>query len=352
MKRYIFLVFIFLSTITLKATLITSVSNGDWNDASTWDLGVPGDDDQVKIEEGHSVTLIESEILSDITIEVGGNLILDTGIQLILSGSSSILLLEDASISTNATLLGALFTNIFIIEDIDAVIDDINDILTGGGDLLSFITANLPEYNGTSGDFDGPATITDGSTSGSLPVDYIPLPIELITFNAYKINNSVGIFWQTATELNNDYFIIERSGNGVSYETIATVSGAGNSSSILDYSFIDNNPINGMSYYRLTQTDYDGRFETFDAVSINRIQDFQEVKVGPNPTSDYIYINLASDFPEGTIQLYNTIGALVKNINIDANKITIDVTDLNSGAYIVIIRQQNTTINKQIVIQN
>jgi hypothetical protein len=66
-------------------------------------------------------------------------------------------------------------------------------------------------------------------------------------------NNKVDITWSTATETNNKYFTIERSANGTDFVAIGTVNGAGTSSSVNNYSFVDINPLTGVSYYRLTQ---------------------------------------------------------------------------------------------------
>lgn len=96
-----------------------------------------------------------------------------------------------------------------------------------------------------------------------------PLPIELLDFTSSATVNGIVISWSTASEINNSYFTVERSSDLNSWEVIGTMNGAGNSNYILDYSFTDNNPLSGTSYYRLTQTDYDGQYETFRPISIN-----------------------------------------------------------------------------------
>lgn len=95
------------------------------------------------------------------------------------------------------------------------------------------------------------------------------LPIELASFNAAPVNNTVEITWATSTETNNSYFTIERTTDGINYEQIAQVDGAGNSDQVRNYSTMDNSPIEGVSYYRLTQTDYDGHSKTFPMVAVN-----------------------------------------------------------------------------------
>jgi hypothetical protein len=98
------------------------------------------------------------------------------------------------------------------------------------------------------------------------------LPIELLSFDGESIPNSnkqVRINWATASELNNDYFRLEASTNGYNWSTVKTVDGAGNSSQTLYYTQTLNLNAPGVWYFRLSQFDFDGESETFDAISIN-----------------------------------------------------------------------------------
>lgn len=88
-----------------------------------------------------------------------------------------------------------------------------------------------------------------------------PLPIELLSFAATYKKGKVLVQWSTGSEINNDYFTIERSRDAVNTEIIGHVDGAGNSTRTLHYRFTDNRPHTGVSYYRLKQTDFDGSFE-------------------------------------------------------------------------------------------
>ncbi len=87
------------------------------------------------------------------------------------------------------------------------------------------------------------------------------LPVSILTYDVRLNNNKVDINWSTSTETNNKHFTIERSANGRDFTAIGTVNGAGNSSSILQYSFVDFNPLIGTSYYRLSQTNLDDHKE-------------------------------------------------------------------------------------------
>jgi len=113
-----------------------------------------------------------------------------------------------------------------------------------------------------------------------------PMPIVLLSFDGKPVNNRVELTWVTAAEINNDYFTIERSVNGTDFEEIAEVEGAGTSSQSKRYSLNDYEPLNGVSYYRLKQTDYNGEFEYSKPISVylnsSRMAD---VKVYPNPSN-------------------------------------------------------------------
>lgn len=95
-----------------------------------------------------------------------------------------------------------------------------------------------------------------------------PQPISLLKFEAEKLAEKVKISWTTATEMNNDKFIIERSADGKEFAAVAELKGAGNSKEINAYELIDENPLKGTSYYRLTQVDFDGRSESFAPVAV------------------------------------------------------------------------------------
>ncbi|MBK9047972.1 MAG: hypothetical protein IPL74_15250 [Bacteroidetes bacterium] len=96
-----------------------------------------------------------------------------------------------------------------------------------------------------------------------------PLPIELLSFNAKPVDNKdVRCDWVTASEIDNDYFTIERSKNGIDFETAGITDGAGNSNYQLSYAFTDTEPYRGLSYYRLKQTDFDGRSSYSEIVAV------------------------------------------------------------------------------------
>ncbi len=174
-----------------------------------------------------------------------------------------------------------------------------------------------------------------------------PLPIELISFEATaKKNRTVQLTWQTASEKNNDYFTIERSVNGIDWKEIDRIDGAGNSNKLLSYSAIDYNPFNGISYYRLKQTDFDGQFDFSQVRSINTdLLEVSQVNIYPNPTNNQITIEALKEEPEQT-KIYNALGqdvtSLTKVIENTETKVVIDLSNLSGGLYYV---KNKTTAN-------
>lgn len=117
----------------------------------------------------------------------------------------------------------------------------------------------------------GFSTFTINGSSGSNTT----LPIELLFFNATLSNEHVDLNWSTASELNNDYFTIERSNDGVNWEKINETNGAGTTTQRTNYSAIDERPLQGISYYRLKQTDFDGKY-SFSNIASVFVHDFEK----------------------------------------------------------------------------
>ncbi|NQZ75549.1 MAG: T9SS type A sorting domain-containing protein, partial [Ekhidna sp.] len=132
---------------------------------------------------------------------------------------------------------------------------------------------------------DAPWSTFSPFTLGSSDEVANPLPVELVYFNGLSQEGDILLEWQTATETNNDFFEIERSYDGKSFEAVGRVKGNGNSSQAITYQFTDRNAEFGVVYYRLTQYDFDGQFEVFSIIAVNN-----ELKIGglslvvyPNP---------------------------------------------------------------------
>lgn len=124
-----------------------------------------------------------------------------------------------------------------------------------------------------------------------------PLPVELSEFKATLKDGSVVINWTTMSEINNSHFELERSGDGQHFDMLTRVPGSGNSTEMHLYSFEDFAPMDGVSFYRLKQVDYDGKYEIFDPVSVKNKgseQEFRILNISPNPFSSYVNIDYYS----------------------------------------------------------
>lgn len=192
-------------------------------------------------------------------------------------------------------------------------------------------------YNGGNNDGFGFSSVGGKGTE-------VPLPIELLNFKAYVQDNWVNIDWQTASEINNDYFTIEKSKTATNWMIVTQVSGAGNSNNTLSYSANDKAPYNGISYYRLKQTDFDGQYSYSQIRAVNFNQNTAEVVIYPNPTNNQITIQ-ADKQELSDIKIYNILGQdvtnLTKQLSKLENNVVLDLSNLANGLYIV--KTVNTT---------
>lgn len=137
------------------------------------------------------------------------------------------------------------------------------------------------------------------------------LPIELISFDGYEKDNVNKLSWITATEINNDYFTIEKSIDGFFWETITIMLGAGNSNTPIIYEYEDDTYVYTINYYRLKQTDYNGEYEIFDPIAIdNNLKEVPTLikitnTIGQEVTPDYRGLKIYT-YSDGTIQKINT----------------------------------------------
>jgi len=188
------------------------------------------------------------------------------------------------------------------------------------------------------------------------------LPIELIDFNGILNEERVELSWTTASEINNSYFIVEKSKDGVDWVEVRKVSGAGHSTSIIDYFEIDNDPLIGLSYYRLTQVDFDGKQETFNIIPIeNAIKGEGIMNIYPNPVNkgDCISLSFKSlhkNKQEILVVLRDIRGneaySIIKFVDCKEGLIFIDIPHhLTSGTYLVVATSENLLYSKKITIK-
>ncbi len=211
--------------------------------------------------------------------------------------------------------------------------------LVGGMYVFSAVSGWTPGFR------DG-VRFTLGTTNKS----QTPLPVSLIEFDAQCESGSVNINWTTESELNNDYFTIERSSDVVNFESISIVAGNKTSSATINYSWRDKSPVDGVAYYRLKQTDLDGAF-AYSSISSVKCSKKTEINVYPNPFGNSFTIL----FSEGAIypvhvKILDYLGRVVYTQLVVGNSMKISLDkNLPKGTYFVKVFNGTNQVVKRIV---
>lgn len=197
-----------------------------------------------------------------------------------------------------------------------------------------------------------------GFSGGSGGITLVPtnplLPVEWLYFTGNtdgKVNN---LRWATATETNSSHFNLQRSKDGISFETIAVIAAQGNSSTATHYSYKDENPFTGINYYRLELEDVDGSIEKSNIVSLLISKDNSGYAFYPNPTDDVVFYQYQAVAAEDLkIEVIDALGRVLQVYNrtaaIGVNNIAIDLEDYPAGTYMLRVHNQgsgNTHIAK------
>lgn len=143
------------------------------------------------------------------------------------------------------------------------------------------------------------------------------LPVEFNQLSSTCMNGQAHLNWSTFTELNNDYFTIERSSDGYVFEEIAQVSGNGTTNQLSAYQWVDDRPFPGVSYYRLSQTDYDGTYTLLKTISyVHECAEIDySISVYPNPMTEQSMVKLTLENESDVqLQLIDNSGRLVAGV--------------------------------------
>lgn len=183
-----------------------------------------------------------------------------------------------------------------------------------------------------------------------------PLPIELVDFRGKYINNQSVLSWVTASEKDNDYFILERSEDAREFTQIGKIDGAGNSNSFLNYQFIDIKPINKVAYYRLKQVDFDGQYSYSQVIALRSNQKLNtEIKAYPNPSNgNFLITNIPFEDGDNFVsQVFNIQGELLKkdlHISESSGNLLLQLNELKSGVYLVSLTNGYTTVSTRVIL--
>ena len=237
-------------------------------------------------------------------------------------------------------------------------------------EIGSIVNLNAQRWNGAINSWDAPLSgQTNTATTATVPAvtsfstwalsgNNTPLPIELLSFNAAVTNSHVDLNWKTASEKNNDYFTVEKTKDGSVYEYVATIQGAGNSSQTNSYSTEDANPYLGSSYYRLKQTDFDGKY-TYSELRYVSLLVEKLVNISPNPSSNGNITVTLQNYQNEIIRLEikSINGEIVYSQNKELGNepqtlIMIEnLSGLAKGLYFLKLTTAQTSENKKFVIE-
>lgn len=218
---------------------------------------------------------------------------------------------EDGDFSNGATSL------------VPSSIDAANDLVYFSHD---FITATANPLDQNRGFF-----FTLGSTDAFLT----PLPVMVTNYEIVQEQCDVLLTWQTVSERNNAYFLIERSNDLLNWERIKEVKGMGSSEEMMSYAYTDrSNKLNGELYYRVSQFDFDGTQEYLFAKSVNYFcTDFEEPQVYPNPTNGKLFIDYAQTGKFTVADLNGREIISQQPLNMDGT--IVDLSTIASGVYVI-----------------
>jgi archaellum component FlaG (FlaF/FlaG flagellin family) len=392
MKKNIFWIFLLIPLIAWAAAT-TIESAGNWSDSSNWassniadsiteDVDMDNNTGTITIQNGESYTISVFDMKNGntltideggalnvgnasnaddlktgntATINVNGNLIiwgnLDVGntLNFNVGTNGSVTIKGNVELGNNGTLV------------IEGDVEVEGDFNAGTGTDLTI--------NGTL-DIDGDYTVGNGSTSsGSGSSSYgsctgppgfcggAPLPVELISFKGVHETEKVVLTWVTASEINNDYFLIEKSLDGKYFTEIGQVEGNGTTAISQSYQFSDSQLTNGNIYYRLKQVDLDGSFEFSQVISVRVIiTNYSFLDVYPNPVNQGRIINIdyGASGNKTLLQLYDFTGKLVweqmveKEEDSFQNSFQLETGKLPKGMLILRMISNNQALTKRV----
>jgi hypothetical protein len=262
----------------VTAATRTAVATGSWSANSTWSGGItPVCGDSVIIPAGITVqitTLLDYTACTQrMYIRVAGTMNFQTGKKLRLPCDSKVDVPSGGLISAG----------------------------TGGGNSNLIDICNTTVWNAAQGNLHGPVTLT-----------YSPLPIGLLHFSSAPGEDDITLTWLTVTELNNKFYRVDKSRDGKLFDELGRMDGAGTSTLLNSYQFIDKNPFDGIQYYRLSQSDFDGTTTVVGMIAVKFSRDV-EFHFYPNPSRGELFVNVGRNYKGQTAQLVinNSSGKLV-----------------------------------------
>lgn len=246
-------------------------------------------------------------------------------------------------------------------------------------DVTDPTTLTIAHYNSvtTTWDNQGNASTVGDANGGSITASNIltsfspitlattddatnPLPVELVYFDGVAEDNSVQLLWATASEVNNDFFQIERSVDGIDFQSIGTMSGNGNTNELVEYRFVDSKPNYGANYYRLRQVDFDGTAELHSVIQVANdfIQKDVSIASYPNPADQSnlnIQIISGDNHTPFEVKIVNVSGQVFYSRSFEGSLVLNEKIaprrEMNAGIYFLVVTQGEKVKKSKVVIR-
>lgn len=325
-----------------------------------------------------SLTLNNSSILNNAAnMTVNGNMSQNSTSQFNNTGSATVTGNYQKNDTSSALISGSLYVvndflsyggtttingNMFVGNNNGSAAGQNGSVINGTGNFI--VDGTFNNYGTISGNLNVCNSSGTGSPiSSSPPAGTVtvcgpgsPLPVSLISFDATIENNTIRLDWATLSEQNNFGFYIEKAGNDKDFKHLDFVEGNNYSNQLIDYSFIDNDPFEGVNIYKLIQQDFDGTSTQIGYLSVNfSNQNVEFLSVYPNPNNGVFNLSLHSKkISTNIINIVNTKGISVYSevIKLEGNVVfkQIDLSNIPSGFYYIIVRNEFENISKSISI--
>jgi|SRR5579859_3444970 len=347
MKKIIHTLIILLPYAVFGQTTRTNTTGGSlWADGGAgWSAGVPISSSAVTFANSAQATIVngENETIASLTTGSTNTLTINAGGSLTINGDFNGSASDNLTINVSGNLVvnGNFYFH-----------DHFTWNVASGGTVT--ITGNVTGHDNTawvvngSISIGGTLSVHDGaSVSGAGSVHVSggcsehtstfcgtgPLPVTLLSFNAATSANLIRLTWATASEINFDYFDLEKSGNGKDFVSLALVGGHGTTNEKHNYEFDDPSPLIGKNYYRLTSVDFNNYKEIFRVIE----QDYsgqKEFNISPNPTDGLsAKFNLNFDDTQGNVTIYDNLGIQITSFQITEKDLVRFPNRLSSGIY-------------------
>ena len=182
------------------------------------------------------------------------------------------------------------------------------------------------------------------------------LPVKFDEFTAKQEGAAVTVKWSTASESNNQYFTIERSNDGKNFEKVREVSSKGNSNQKNTYSIIDYNAKQGVNYYKLSQTDLDGKTTSYPELRVvNLLENKTSLVIYPNPVKDKVSINYMSSSSDIELSVVSNDGRTIfkskGNIKLLESQLNSKIISIPNGLYIISLTENGTSHREKLIKQ-